>query len=245
MKIKTKEFIAMAIIILIIITGTTVKAESTFKASVTANTTELKPEEEVTITVGLSDIDMGTNGINTLEGTIQYDKDIFEKIKSSSIQSLNNWATTYNDESSTINGKFLAVNLSTGIKENTQVFKITLKVKKEIKKTTSTQIDFKDITSNNGTDLINVGTKSVKLTINVESTNTIIPEVPSNNENKNNTNDENKTEINKNTTSTNKAQVSTKLPHTGKAIWIIFALVIAINILIVLGIKNRNMRDIK
>ena len=129
---------------------------------------------------------MGENGINTLEGKINYDTNIFEAITSNSIQSLNNWTTTYNDESSTLNGKFLAVNLSNGIKESTQIFKVTFKVKSDISETKETQIDFEDITSNNGTDLVNVGTKSVKLTIKAEST--PIPEEPSKNEN--NTNNE-------------------------------------------------------
>ena len=246
MKIETKKLILIEIIIFIImILATTVKAESTntFKASATANTTTLKPGEEVTITIGVSDINMGTNGINALEGTIKYDKNIFEEIKSNSIQSLNGWTTTYNDESSTLNGKFLAVNLSSGVKENTQILKVTLKVKQEIEKTTSTQIDFENITSNNGTDLINAGTKSVKLTINVENTNPIIPEESDKNEN--NINNENKSETNKNTAITDKTQSNTKLPKTGKSIAMIFILLVAVIVFIGLGIKNRSMRDIK
>ena len=246
MERKTKEIILVGMIIFAIIAlSTIVKAESTntFKASATANTTTLKPGEEITITIGVSDINMGANGINTLEGTIKYDKTIFEEIKSSSIQSLNGWTTTYNDENSTLNGKFLAVNLSTGTKENTQVFSVKFKVKADIDETKETQIDFENITSNDGTDLISVGTKSVKLTINVEKTNPIIPEETDKKEN--NTSNENKIETNKNTTISDKTQASTKLPNTGKSIAIIFILVVAVIAVIGLGAKNRSMKDIK
>lgn len=244
MKRKTKELIVIEIIIVItmaLITVSNGASTSTYKASATASTTTLEPGEEVIVTIAVSDINMGTNGINTLEGKIKYDTNIFEEVKSDSIQSLNNWTTTYNDESSTLNGKFLAVNLSNGIKESTQIFKVTFKVKSDISETKETQIDFEDITSNDGTDLVNVGTKSVKLTIKAEST--PIPEEPSKNEN--NTNNENITETNKNTAITDKTQSATKLPNTGKSIAVVFILLVAVIVLIILGIKNKNMRDIR
>lgn len=252
MKRKTK---IIGMIIAIILTMATISkgaSTSTFKASATANTTALKPGEEVTVTIGVSDINMGTNGINTLEGKIKYDTNIFEEVKSSSIQSLNNWTTTYNDESSTLNGKFLAVNLSNGVKENTQIFSVKFKVKsdiKETKETKETQIDFQEITSNDGTDLVNVGTKSVTLKINVENT---TPETPNTNNNtSNNTSNGNTTEIKNETTNktntviTDKTQSTGKLPNTGKSIVMISVLAIAVIVFIALGIKNRSMKDIK
>lgn len=250
MKRKTKELIFIGILIFIImILGTTVQgaSTSTFKASAVANTTTLKPGEKVTITIGVSDISMGENGINTLEGTIKYDKNIFEEIKSSSIQSLNNWTTTYNDESSTLNGKFLAVNLSSGIKENTQIFSVKFKAKSDISETKETQIDFENITSNDGTDLINAGTKSVNLKINVENKEATTPEKPNTNGDSgtNGSTTNSKNETNKNTTIIDKTQASTKLPNTGKSIVIIFILLASVIALVGLGIKNKSMKDIR
>lgn len=233
MKRKTKETILIGMIMLMIIgLTTTVNAASTFKASVTANKTTLKPGEEVTVTVAVSDIDMGTNGINTLEGKIKYDTNIFEEVKSSSIQSLNNWATTYNDESSTLNGKFLAVNLSSGAKKSTQIFSVKFKVKLDISETIETQIVFEDITSNDGTDLISIGTKSVKLTINVENLNT----------------DENTTVNVSNVAgnvTTDNTQSGGMLPNTGKSVAIVVSIIVLIFVGIVLGIKNKSMDDVK
>lgn len=248
MKNKIKILAIMEIMILMIISLiTTVTASSeTFNVTITANKTELKPGEEITITVGVSDINMGENGINTLEGKIEYDKELFEEIKSSSIQSLNNWSTTYNDESSNLNGKFLSVSLSAGIKENTQIFKVTLKAKQEIKNTTDTQISFKNITSNDGTNLVSIGTKTTKLKVSATSTNEPTTEEPTEEPNK----DLGKNEIIGTTDktadkSTDKTQSTKQIPKTGKSLAIISAVLVTVIAIVILGIKNRSMRDIK
>lgn len=268
---KERKIILLGTIIFIIILLTTNvhSAETgTFKASATASTTKLKPEEEVTITVAVSDINMGERGINTLEGNVEYDKNVFEEIKESSIQSLNNWTTTYNDKSGNLNGKFLAVNLSCGVKEDTPIFTIKFKVKKDIEKTTSTKINFKDLTSNDGKNLVNVGTKTVELTVEVEKdepqkpstdnenkvdkdTNTEEkPTNSNNNTNKpansnNNTNKPTNSNNNIITGKTDKTQATTKLPKTGKSVVLILLLVVATSGVAISGAKSRNMRDIK
>lgn len=256
-KRKTKEIIILGVILAIVcMLGTTVNAESTssFKAAVTPTEKTLKPGEEITITLAVSDIDMGEDGINTLEGTIEYDKEIFEEVKSSNIQSKNNWSTTYNDENSTLNGKFLAVNLSAGIKEDTEIFSITLKAKSEIESTANTEIKFVDITSNDGTDLINVGTKKVKITVEVEEEVTP-PETNENNTIENNTVENNtvntgnqttnQTTNQTNTNGTDKTLSNTNLPKAGKSTAIIVGILIISIIGIATGMKNRYLKGIK
>lgn len=223
----------MIFVIVILITLSNAASTSIFKASLTSSTTTLKSGEEVTVTILVSDINMGDNGINTLEGKISYDKNIFEEVKSSAIQSLNNWATTYNDESSTLNGKFLAVNLSSGVKESTKIFSVKFKVKSDISKTTETQIDFDNITSNDGVDLIDIGTKSVKLTINVGSTGGT------------NTNGNNENVTETNIIITDKTQSTSVLPNTGKSMAILIAIIVLAILVVGLGLKNKSMRDIK
>lgn len=240
---KEKKFILLGTIIFIIMLLTAnvyAVEEGTFKASATASATKLKPEEVVTITVAVSDINMGEDGINALEGFIEYDKNIFEEIKSSSLQSLNNWTTTYNDESGNLNGKFLSVNLSSGVKENTQIFTVNFKVKKDIEKTTSTKINFKDITSNDKTNLVNAGTKTVELTVEVKEEEPQKPTTGNENKVDNSTNTQTNTAA-----KTDKTQSATKLPKTGKSMVMILLLVVAVCGVVVVGVKNRSMRDIK
>ncbi len=254
---KAKKILIVILMIGCIIGGMigTVKADTstTFKANLTANKTSIKTGEEITVTIGVSDINMGENGINTLEGKINYDTNIFEAITSNSIQSLNNWTTTYNDESSTLNGKFLAVNLSSGTKENTQIFSVKFKVKETVTEEKNTKIEFKEITSNDGTNLVNVGDKAVTIKINSENSNgtTNDSNKEDNSENtQNNTTD--KSDSNKeNTTTQNKATATdnttakTIIPKAGKSIAVALLIIALVAVVIVLGIKNKSMTDIK
>ena len=227
MKAKAIKILTILMIAIAMIGASVYAARNSFKASVVASTTTLKPGEEVTITVKVSEINMGENGINTLEGKIKYDTNVFESVKSSDVQSFNNWSTTYNDETSSLNGKFLAVNLSAGTKDDTQILSVKFKVKADIKETTTTQIDFEDITSNDGTDLVNAGTKSVSLTVNVEEnkqeepTNTIKPITPSNTE------------------------APGKLPQTGDTITFVAIMTIITLIGICVAIRYKRMKDVK
>lgn len=251
-KVLKKILVIILIAVLLTSIANIVKAANTFKATLTANTTTLKAGEEVTVTIGVSDINMGTSGINTLEGKINYDTNVFEAITSSSIQSLNNWTTTYNDENSSLNGKFLAVNLSSGTQESTQIFSVKFKVKSSVTESKETQIEFKDITSNDGTNLVNVGNKSITIKINGGTSNN----TNTDNTNKDNTSgntQEDKTNIN-NSSSGNSTQIKntndkttakTILPKAGKSIVIIGIIAIFVITVIALGIKNRTMRDIK
>lgn len=171
----------MLVIILVAMCASYVKAQThTFKANASTDVENLKPGEEVTVTLSVSDIDMGENGINVIEGTLSYDKNVFEPVSQSNIKTLENWATTYNDENTSYNGKFISVNLSEGIQKNSNILSIKFKVKSSVQETTQTQIKFEEVTSNDGTDLINVGTKSVDLKIELENTKPI--EEPKNEE---------------------------------------------------------------
>ena len=91
-----KIFLSIILIVCIVLIGSIVQADSTnntssFNARITANQTEVKPGEEVTVTLSIYNIDMGNYGINTVETTIEYDKNIFEEVKDENIKSLNNW----------------------------------------------------------------------------------------------------------------------------------------------------------
>lgn len=242
---KRRVTVINIIIITILMLGTMTEAKSgsSFKATVEETQSTIKPGETVTISVNVSDINMGTNGINTLEGKIEYDKTIFEEVKSSNVQSFSNWTTTYNDESSTLNGKFLAVNLSAGVKENTKIFSVTFKAKQDISKTISTQIKFNEITSNDGTDLVSAGSKIVNITV---DTGNEVVEKPTNNSNEKNNNtiiNSNKNTIN--TISSDKTQSKTILPKAGVGRTLAIILAIGIIAVLGLGVKNKTMKDIK
>ena len=139
---KKKILLTTILLFTLMCLVTNVNAASSFKAETKATTNTLKPGEEVTITLSVSDIDMGTDGINVIEGKIKYDRDIFKEIELTDIQTYNGCTTTYNDEESTSNGKFLSVNLSKGINDDNEIISVKFKVKENIKEKTNTQIGF-------------------------------------------------------------------------------------------------------
>ena len=53
---------------------------------------------EFTVEIKVSNLDVGTNGINTLSGNLIYDTAVFETIGESSIEGRNGWSHSYNPE---------------------------------------------------------------------------------------------------------------------------------------------------
>ena len=155
---------------------------------------------------------------------------LFRSITQSSITSESGWSTTYNGETSnSLNGKFLAVNLSAGTKEDTKTLTVKFKVKQDVAKTTQTQIDFVDVTSNDGVDLVNVGTKSVKL-------NVTVPEAPKN---------EVKNEVKNIEVKPAENKATGRIPQTGVTPAIIITISAITIICVYIGIRYKNMKDVK
>ena len=229
---KKKILVNLLLVIVLggMLTSVVNATTNSFKADLSATKAELKPGDEVTLTLKVSDINMGDDGINAVEGTIKYDTNVFEAITQSSITSESGWSTTYNGETSnSLNGKFLAVNLSAGTKEDTKILTVKFKVKQDVAKTTQTQIDFVDVTSNDGVDLVNVGTKSVKL-------NVTVPEVPKN---------EVKNEVKNIEVKPAENKATGRIPQTGVTPAIIITISVILVVSVYIGIRYKNMKDVK
>lgn len=265
MKKKCIKFIITMLVLLLITTN--VKAIG-FEFSVSSNKTSVAPGEEIEITLAVSNIDLGENKMNTIEGIIDYDKDVFEEIKSSNITSLNNWSITYNDENTDLNGKFLGIVLNDGVKENQSIATVKFKIKPGIKSQT-TQIIIKNIASNDGTNLVEEGDKIVEIKIvnpddekqNTNNTinntignttgntagNTTDNSTNGNNNNTNNNITNNKININntnssRNTNKSNTTTVSSRLPDTGSSdIYIIAAIILFVVIGVISYFRYRKM----
>ena len=229
---KKKFLVNLLLVIMLGVTlaSTVNAATNSFKAELSASSTSLKPGDEVILTLKVSDINMGDDGINAVEGTIKYDTNVFEAITQSSITSESGWSTTYNGETSnSLNGKFLAVNLSAGTKEDTTILTVKFKVKQDVAKTTETQIDFVDVTSNDGVDLVNVGTKSVKLKVTV-------PEEPKN---------DIKNEVKNIEVKPTENKATGTIPQTGVTPAMLITISVIAIVCVYIGIRYRSMRDVK
>lgn len=161
-----KILISVIISILMVLTisnFTSVNASS-FVCSPTSSKKNVKPGEEITITLSVSNIDLGDKGMQVLEGVLKYDDEVFEPVKKTDISGQSNWVVEYNDENTDLHGKFLFMTLGEGIKEDKEFATIKLKVKEDAEPQTTT-VTLSNIAANDGTNLVEEGTKNIPIVI--------------------------------------------------------------------------------
>lgn len=162
---KLRLIIALSII-MVSLTG--IVSASSFDVGVNPTEVTAKQGESIEVKVDLKDIDMKEKGINTLEGYITFDEDVIENVEK---KKKNDWQIEYNkDSNSDLYGKFLMVKDIEGIKENEEVLSLKIKVKDKVKKE-GTKVVLKDLTSNDGENLVNIGNKEIN--INFEGVKTV------------------------------------------------------------------------
>lgn len=239
--------------------GTTDNTERSLVFTPTPSSTKLNEGEEITITLELSDIKMGQDGINTFGGKLEYDENVFEKVTSDDVSSQNNWSIAYNDEETAKKGTFLAT-INTGTSKNQVIGIIKLKVKTNLK-SQDTEIKF--------TSLSSVAEDTVKLddqTLKFSVTGTVVPDDDKKDDDKkdddkkdddNKKDDKNNTventivignvtndiEVVENTITVDNTQSNTKLPQTGELDVAIAVLALAL-IAVVSYIQIKRNRDL-
>ena len=155
-----KSKILAVIFSMILISFTGIISASSFDVSVNPKEITAKPGETINVKVSLKDIDMSRNGINILEGNINFDKEMIENVD---VEGENNWKIEYNnDTNSNLNGKFLMIKDVNGIKDDEEILNLKIKIKDNIKKA-NTKILLKDLTSNDGNNLINIGSREINI----------------------------------------------------------------------------------
>ena len=163
---KKWKKIAFLSVIMVSLTG--IVSASSFDVGVNPTEVTTKQGESIEVKVDLKDIDMKEKGINTLEGYINFDEDVIENVE---VETKNDWQIEYNkDSNSDLHGKFLMVKDIEGIKDNEEVLTLKIKVKDKVKKE-STKVILKDLTSNDGENLVNIGNKEIN--INFEGVKTV------------------------------------------------------------------------
>lgn len=120
-----KKFLSILLIIILMIFTMTVSVSGlSFTATMTPSATTVSEATEFTITVKVSNLDVGTNGINSLSGYLKYDTDVFDTISESSIEGLNSWNAKYDATT----GK-IELTKNTFVTSTQEVFQITFKTK--------------------------------------------------------------------------------------------------------------------
>ena len=268
---EKKVFKVLIMIIVLVIAVSTVVQAASFTASMTPSSTTVAPETEFTVTVKISNLDVGSNGINSLSGYLTYDDAVFETINESSIEGVNDWRPTFSSD----NGRITLLKTQF-VNSEEAVFQITFKTKSEtdLKKKTSGIIKLSQIVASNSQDDITASDISTTITISTATTNetdnttTNSPLVLKTNTTKNTTvknttvqtnnkvvnNTVNKTENNvgaainstaKNTTVYNTVE-NDDIPYTGVEDTIVYVLFVAIAMALVFYIKFEKInKDIR
>lgn len=155
---KKLGLIMILSIIMVSLTG--IVSASSFDVGVNPIEVTAKQGESIEVKVDLKDIDMKEKGINTLEGYVNFDEDVIENVE---LETKNDWQIEYNkDSNSDLYGKFLMVKDIEGIKEKEEVLTLKIKVKDKVKKD-STKVILKELTSNDGENLVNIGNKEINI----------------------------------------------------------------------------------
>lgn len=253
-----KKFLKIVIIMMmLVLTYATIVNALSFTATMETNTTTVAESTEFTVTVKVSNLDVGSNGINSLSGYLKYDKDVFESISESSIEGINGWNCTYASDTGRI-----TLTKTTFVKSEESVFNVTLKTKADVSgkegivqftnimaSNSETDISAQDISTTITVGTVDGNTANTANRSNTTSNGSIVPIISntSNNTSSNNTvnnvvNTNNESGSFVNSTNT----VEEDIPYTGVEDGIAFLIICIVILAIVFYIKiERINKEIK
>lgn len=219
--ISKNKCMAIIVIIIIALSTANIVNASSFEFSAKAQKEIFNPGDEVIIDMNISNIDAGDEGINVVETSLEYDETVFESIE---FQKQNDWKVEYNDIQGHVNqGKVLFVKMTSGVTNDEEIGKIKLKLRDDLGEL-ETEIKLKQVTSNDGKELIPEGDRIIKIKI-----------------------VKNQTQNTPNTTQDSNIDNDANMPKTGQArlVYIILAIVIIACIILLIYLKMRNKKEDK
>lgn len=144
-----KKFLSILLLVILMIFTMTVSVSGlSFTATMTPSATTVPEATEFTITVKVSNLDVGTNGINSLSGYLKYDTEVFDTISESSLEGLNSWNAKYDATT----GK-IELTKNTFVTSTQEVFQITFKTKTGVTGKSGTISYSNIVASNSETDI--------------------------------------------------------------------------------------------
>ena len=261
MKKKVLKIIIVAIMLML--TYSTIVSALSFTATMVPSSTTVAESKEFMITIKVSNLDVGQNGINALSGYLEYDKNIFEVISDTNIEGYGNWNPTYNAS----NGK-ITLTTTSFVKAEESVFQVVFKTKTGVTGKKGT-ISFKNIIATNSeqdilaqdvSTIITIGNETANTTNTTNTTNnqSIVPIIQTNTT-KNNTSTKNNV-VNKSANTTVKNKVnntsvyvnktnnvsSGDIPYTGTEDTVMYIMIVIVALSIIFYIKYQKInKDLK
>ncbi len=249
---KKKSLIITLIMILIICVLVNSASALSLTATMTPSSTTVPESTEFTVTIKVSNIDAGQNGINSLQGYLKYDTAVFETISATSIEKLNTWTPEYNAET----GK-IVLYTTIFVKDADEVLQITFKTKSGVNGK-SGSIKLSNIIASNSESEIsaadisttitvgtapavgNTNTPKNPITINANTNVVNTPSVISPNVNTKNTNN-----TNTNVVPVGNTTPEEDIPYTGAGDVAMRAIFVVLVVAAISYFKYESMKDVK
>lgn len=158
MKTKLKQVTILTLLVVLVTLTGVVNAETVVQMQLTSSS-KLEAGATVEVTLAITNINAG-EGIDSFIGEISYDEEVFEPVTEDSFDGQNHWNLfTYNEET-----KLFTLSRSSYVNNNSDVLKVTLKVKEGVTKQ-SAEVSIKDIFVSGGTEDIEVNMVSVTIEV--------------------------------------------------------------------------------
>lgn len=158
-----KKFLIISLIMMLIISLLSVfasAAQYSFTVSMTAKNSRVTAGSEVLITVKLSNLNVGENGISSFSAYLSYDDKVFETLTDSSVDGMNGWVPNY----TTGTGK-ISLYKRTFLKTDEEIMTIELKTKQDLTDGTQGEVKLSTIIVSDGSDEIMTSPVSTSITI--------------------------------------------------------------------------------
>ena len=175
-----KKFLILSLIMIVIISLLSVftsaaQTQYSYTVSMTAKNSRVTSGSEVLITVKISNLNVGENGISSFTAYLSYDDKVFETLTDSSVDGMNGWVANY----TTGTGK---VNLyrRTFLKTDEEIMQISLKTKADLTDGTQGEVKLSTIIVSDGGDEFMTSPVSTSITIGTASTVDPVDPNPSN-----------------------------------------------------------------
>lgn len=263
MEKKFFKIIIMAIM-LVLVYSTVVNALS-FTPTMTPSQTTVAESTELTVTVKITNLDVGTNGINSFSAKLDYDTTVFETLNASSVDGLSGWSATYDPET-----KLIVLTKLQFVNTEESLFQITLKTKSGVTGKTGT-IKLTEVVAADPTNKIEAQDVSTSIAVGTVANNTAnttnngtnnnVPVINANVNSATNTNTNNTTNNTSNNTANkvnnvanntaknnvvNNATSDDEIPYTGTEDTIIKAIFVVMAVALIFYIKfekiNKEMK---
>lgn len=234
---KSKKIIVILLVITMMI-GINIKTLAatgdSYKVNLTATSTTVKTGGTVSINLKITDVNV-ENGIGSCQGTVSYDKDVFELVE---ISGIGKWGGLASDE----NGNFTGARSDAqAISEEQEILTVELKVK-DSAKAGSSEIKVSNFEAYNYDDEDGIKADNATINIKIENDNTNSPDDNKVDENvvnpdnvvdggNNTTTDDTKqNQVNvgtKNSANVDTSKASSKLPYAGMSKVVIVCIMIS------------------